>query len=173
MLRTLEEQALRDPLTGLPNRRELISEMPKAMARADRSEHHMAVIFLDLDGFKQINDTLGHEVGDRVLCTFANRLQSSVHETDTVARLAGDEFVVLFEGLYTPVIDEELITLLDERLSAPLEIDGHDIPVSASIGVQIYSPGSTSSVEELLDRADKAMYEVKHAARDALRKLAA
>lgn len=173
MLRTLEEQARRDPLTGLPNRRELISEMPKAMARADRSEHHMAVIFLDLDGFKQINDTLGHEVGDRVLCTFANRLQSSVRDTDMVARLAGDEFVVLFEGLYTPVIDEELITLLDERLSAPLEIDGHDIPVSASIGVQIYSPGGSGSVEELLDRADKAMYEVKRAARDALRKLAA
>ena len=172
LLRTLEEQARRDPLTGLPNRRELISEMPKAMVRADRAEQHMAVIFLDLDGFKQVNDTLGHDMGDRVLCNFAERLQRSVRDTDMVARLAGDEFVVLFEGLYTAVIDEELITLLDERLSAPLEIDGHDIPVSASIGVHIYSPGAGTTVDELLDRADQAMYEVKRAARDALRKLA-
>lgn len=143
------------------------------MARADRSEQHMAVIFLDLDGFKQINDTLGHEMGDRVLCAFATRLQASVRDTDMVARLAGDEFIVLFEGLYTPMVDEELITLLDERLSAPLELDGHDIPVSASIGMQIYSPGAETTVEELLDRADQAMYEVKRTTRAALSKLAA
>lgn len=171
--RSLEEQARRDPLTGLPNRRELLTEIPKAMARADRSEQHMAVIFLDLDGFKQINDTLGHEMGDRVLCAFATRLQASVRDTDMVARLAGDEFIVLFEGLYTPMVDEELITLLDERLSAPLELDGHDIPVSASIGMQIYSPGAETTVEELLDRADQAMYEVKRTTRAALTKLAA
>lgn len=165
LLGSLEQQARQDPLTGLPNRRELMAELPKAMARADRSRQPFGVLFLDLNGFKAINDTLGHEIGDRVLCGFATQLLAGVRDTDMVVRLGGDEFVVMFEGLKAPVVDAEIMTLLIDRLNEPLVLDNRVIPVTASIGMHIYEPDSDITPEQLLCRADEAMYADKRAQR--------
>lgn len=167
LLESLEQQARQDPLTGLPNRRELMAELPKAMARADRSKQPFAVLFLDLNGFKAVNDTLGHEMADRVLCGFATQLLAGVRETDMVARLAGDEFVVMFEGLKAPVVDAEIMSILVDRINEPLVLDNKVVPITASIGMHIYEPGSEITPEQLLCRADEAMYAEKRAQRSA------
>ena len=161
---SLAAQAATDPLTGLPNRRSLLQTLPQAMRRVERTGRPLALIFLDLDGFKNVNDSYGHEAGDRVLVEFARRLRKAVRETDSVARLGGDEFVVILEGLVAAEDDAgkvaAKILLASEQ---PYELaNGRRIPLSASVGLSLFSPTENISAEDLLARSDEAMYRSKH-----------
>ncbi len=167
--RTEEElayKATHDLLTGLPNRMLLRDRFSVAMAQAQRVDKKLAVIFLDLDRFKEVNDTLGHDAGDRLLDAVGNRLIDLVRKTDTVARIGGDEFLLLL-----PDIDqvEDVIDIAQKVLDALREsfiVDGHEISITASIGIAIY-PDDGTDVDTLVSRADKAMYEVKQRGHDA------
>lgn len=156
-------QALRDPLTGLPNRRALNDRLPEAIARAKRSGQAVAVLFMDLDGFKAINDRLGHQRGDTLLQQFAERVSTCIRRSDTLARLAGDEFVVLLEGMADPDNDPISVArkILD-KASQPFDLDegvqGH---IGASIGIAVYRRGDPEDAELLLQAADERMYRAK------------
>lgn len=155
--------ALHDSLTGLANRVLLASRYQQAAELARRMGHRMALLYLDLDGFKPVNDTHGHAVGDRVLCGIAERLQHSVRESDTVARIGGDEFVVLL-GQVLSVDDARGVALkLQDVLVEPLVQGEHRLRVGVSIGIAVF-PDHGGSLDELLRAADRAMYRVKHAA---------
>ncbi len=156
----LEAIALHDVLTGLPNRRLLMDRLALAIANAHRHKQTMAVLFLDLDGFKQINDTLGHDVGDTVLQIVADRLVATVRQVDTVARLGGDEFII---GLWELSRDEGLASLMSKLIqviSQPCDIQGRCLSITASIGVALY-PQHGDKVESLMKSADLALYEAK------------
>jgi diguanylate cyclase (GGDEF)-like protein/PAS domain S-box-containing protein len=161
----IEHEATHDALTGLPNRRALMQRLDEAMARSRRHRKAMAVLFMDLDGFKQMNDTLGHEFGDAVLQHFANTVRSAVRETDYVARLAGDEFVVVVEDLAAD--DGELAELVAwsvlERLRGDQEIQGVMVGLATSIGAAVHAIRDEETAQELLNRADAAMYRAKAA----------
>ncbi len=164
----LQHLAHHDSLTGLPNRVMLYDRISQARLLAQRTTRLMGVFFLDLDRFKQINDQHGHDIGDAVLKAVAERLKSAVRPTDTVARLAGDEFVVLAPGLRTPEDASFLAQKLVDRFSQPLDIPGLEIVSRASIGITLY-PLDESDVEGLLRHADAAMYDAKQAGRGCYR----
>ena len=164
----LQHLAHHDSLTGLPNRVMLYDRIEQARLSIQRSTRLMGIFFLDLDRFKQINDLHGHEIGDRVLKAVAERLKASVRPTDTVARLAGDEFVVVAPGLRTPEDATFLAQKLLDRFSQPLDIPGIEIVSRPSIGITMY-PLDESDVEGLLRHADSAMYEAKQAGRGCYR----
>jgi diguanylate cyclase (GGDEF)-like protein len=156
----LIREAFRDSLTGLPNRALFMDRLAHALTRAERNGSNLAVLFLDLDRFKILNDTLGQDVGDRLLVEVAHRLAACLSPEDTVARLGGDEFALLLED--TP--DLRAATALAERVSAeiqrPFVVDGRDVLISASIGVALTGGGSMQP-EEVLHNADLAMYQAK------------
>ena len=154
---TLREMALSDGLTGLPNRRHFMDTLEQALARHRRQQHGLALLFMDLNGFKQINDTHGHEVGDKVLKEFANRVASCLRETDTVARLGGDEFVVLAEGIQVVEQAEVLAQKIVATLDLPLP--GTTILIGTSIGINLYQ--SQTDAAQFLKGADLAMYNAK------------
>lgn len=155
----LEHQALHDALTGLPNRSLLIDRMQQAIFAARRDNGELALLMMDLDRFKEINDTLGHHVGDRVLKDVAARLSQTLREMDTVARLGGDEFAILLPG--TNVEQAKLAaTKTLTALHKNLEIDGHRLHCSASIGIAAF-PQHGSDAQTLIQRADVAMYVAK------------
>lgn len=161
--RTAELQALllHDGLTGLPNRRALMQTLPEAMHRAARASKACALLFLDMDGFKGVNDTHGHDEGDELLRQFGARLLHAVRKTDSVARLAGDEFVVILEGLSdADDVHEKAATLL-EVLNQPYELKRARVAIGASIGVALHSPDAAQDVQAWLARADGAMYAAK------------
>ncbi|HIV72026.1 MAG TPA: diguanylate cyclase [Candidatus Aquabacterium excrementipullorum] len=171
----LAEQQMRqlarfDSLTSLPNRLQFEEKLPEAMARCARSKRPIALMFLDVDKFKTINDSLGHSAGDEVLKEFAHRLQSCVRKTDTVARLAGDEFVVILEGLNS--IDEP--QFVARKIIATVGgsdfavAGGRVLSVSTSLGISLYEGGDISPAR-LLARADEALYEAKAAGRNTFR----
>lgn len=161
--RTAELQALlnRDALTGLPNRRAIMELLPEALERAARSLRPCAVLFLDLDGFKGINDTYGHEEGDELLCQFGARVRDAVRKTDTVARLAGDEFVVVLELLADSADAADKARQLSATLQLPYLLKNVTVQVGASIGVALHRPGDPPDLAALLARADAAMYAAK------------
>jgi diguanylate cyclase (GGDEF)-like protein len=161
--RTAELQAmlLRDLLTGLPNRRALLEALPEAMSRARRVGRPCALLFLDMDGFKAVNDTHGHEEGDELLRQFGARLVQGVRKTDMVARLAGDEFVVVLEMLTDAAHAEDTARKLLERLREPYLLRSASVQVGASIGIALHRPEDPLDVDALLARADHAMYAVK------------
>ena len=162
----LEQLVMRDVLTGLPNRRALMQALPEAMARATRVRQPCAVMFLDLDGFKQVNDTHGHEEGDELLRQFGARVVGAVRRTDTVARLAGDEFVVILENLVGAAAAEEMGRKLMPLLRQPFALKTATVHLSASIGIALHQPGDTEHLDALLARADRAMYEAKRGGKD-------
>lgn len=152
--------ASHDSLTGLPNRSLLHDRLSHAIAHAHRSNRIVAVMFLDLDRFKLINDTLGHKSGDQLLQTMAGRLQQVMREGDTVARLGGDEFVILVEGLAS---EEEATSIAEKVLAqifAPVSLDSHQLVLSTSIGISVY-PKDSQNANVLLKQADIAMYQAK------------
>jgi len=158
-------QSYHDALTGLPNRLLLEDRMKQATAHMRRQQHvSVAVLFIDLDRFKQINDTLGHAAGDRLLQEVAERLTQCVREGDTVARLAGDEFVVLLEGLRNVRDAVVVADKIVHTISEPCQIGGKALRVSPSIGVAIF-PDDGLGMEELLRNADTAMYHAKQEGR--------
>ncbi len=153
-------RALHDPLTGLPNRRLLMERLAQAVARDRRYSTVAALLFIDLDAFKTINDTHGHVFGDKLLRCVAERLLKEVRDTDTVARLGGDEFVVLLEDLADPAMAMELAERMLQRFAEPCAIDGVPAPVALSIGCALH-PRDGRTSHELLQAADKAMYRMK------------
>lgn len=164
----LEHQANHDSLTGLANRNLLNDRIEQAIAWCKRNGHVMGVMLLDLDHFKLINDASGHNAGDTLLKEVANRLMACVRETDTVARLGGDEFVIILTDLPQPGDVDRIAEKILATLSTPVEIDGRDIFVTASIGVSLY-PRDGDHGEILLRYADMAMYRVKEHGRNNVR----
>jgi len=154
----LAHQALHDPLTGLPNRTLLSDRIDQALARLKREDGVAGVLFLDLDGFKHINDSLGHALGDELLQGVGERLRSAARGADSVARLGGDEFVVLCENLVDPAEAMTLAERLLEALATPFDIAGHQLFVSASIGV---ATTPATDPDTILRDADTAMYQAK------------
>jgi len=155
----LAHEVLHDDLTGLANRRLLDDRLTQALARAKRTGTSVAVLFLDLDQFKRINDTLGHAVGDQVLIEVARRLQACLRDTDTCARVGGDEFVVVCEDLGHPSDGSLLVSRLESALAAGVPVGDETIAVRASIGIAVGSTGSLPL--DLLQQADAAMYRAK------------
>ncbi len=153
-------QAYHDLLTHLPNRALLKDRLSLAIAHARRNKRKLAVMFLDLDRFKLVNDTLGHTMGDRLLKAVANRLQSCLRRGDTLARFGGDEFTLLLPEVRTKDDVVVIASKILDRLNAPFVIDGHELFVGASIGISIY-PEAGDSEEALIQNADIAMYQVK------------
>ncbi len=168
LLTLLEEEitrtqhlALHDPLTGLPNRRLLDDRLTKAVERAERNEARLAVLLIDLDNFKQINDTYGHAVGDEVLRVVATRLQMRIRKADTIARAGGDEFLVVVSDLLQPHGADVLAGKLMADLGEPIVMGETTLNARASIGVSIY-PDDAQTAEELCRNADLSMYERKY-----------
>jgi diguanylate cyclase (GGDEF)-like protein/PAS domain S-box-containing protein len=157
----LKQAAVHDALTGLPNRNSLASRLEHAILRVNRSGDRIALLFIDLDRFKKVNDTLGHAAGDEVLRQAAARIRACVREVDTVARLGGDEFVVLLEADVRPdtpgIIGERIRT----AFTSPFEYRGAEVKCGASVGVSLY-PDHARDPESLLETADEAMYRVKN-----------
>lgn len=154
-----------DHLTGLPNRNLLNDRMNHALARVKRSGGRMAVLYVDLDKFKPINDTLGHEAGDHVLREVSLRLASCVRSSDTVARVGGDEFVVVVEEIQRPAEAALVARKIVDSLARPFDYQGHACQIGASIGVAVF-PDDGNSMEDVCKAADVAMYRVKHAGRN-------
>jgi diguanylate cyclase (GGDEF)-like protein/PAS domain S-box-containing protein len=153
-------QAHHDYLTGLPNRVLFEERLERAVASAERYGRRLAVLFLDLDGFKIVNDTHGHDAGDRVLKQVARRLPAGLRSSDTLARFGGDEFVVLVTEIVHPLDAREVAVALLETLQGPYELLGDQIVLRASIGISVY-PEDGPDASKLLRNADVAMYEAK------------
>lgn len=166
MQERLQHMAQFDALTGLPNRYLLHDRMVGALARAERTAGRLSVLFLDLDRFKQVNDTLGHKVGDALLKEVAGRMRDCVRETDTVARIGGDEFVVLLESIQEPAHAQHVADKIKASLQQPIHIGHHALQITPSIGVAHY-PEHGASTDHLMAQADEAMYAAKRAGRQA------
>ncbi|MFD2273049.1 diguanylate cyclase domain-containing protein [Undibacterium arcticum] len=154
-----------DALTGLANRRLLRARLDLGIAYAKRNGQMLAVIFLDLDGFKQVNDNLGHEAGDELLKAVSQRLQQAVRSNDTVARLGGDEFVVVLSEVADLSVATAVANKLIQVLALPHRITGRDVQISASIGLSNY-PNHGDIADMLLSKADKALYQAKAAGKN-------
>jgi diguanylate cyclase (GGDEF)-like protein len=162
--RELEHRAMHDPLTGLPNRELLMDRLSVALARLGRQGTAVGVLFIDLDGFKEVNDAHGHSVGDELLVSIASRLRREVRDGDTVARYGGDEFVVLCEDLVHLDAAMPLARRLAEAIGQPVSAGERLLAVQASVGVVVEQNPATSA-EALVTRADAEMYRVKQRAR--------
>jgi diguanylate cyclase (GGDEF)-like protein/PAS domain S-box-containing protein len=160
--------AMHDALTGLANRNLFNSQLDHAIARAKRNARVAAVMFIDLDGFKEVNDTFGHAAGDDLLIGIAERLKGAVREADLVARLGGDEFVILLEDITTARAVARLAETLRDSVGQPVVLGTHEAFVTPSIGISIY-PDDARNAAQLLERADQAMYEAKRAGKNAIR----
>jgi diguanylate cyclase (GGDEF)-like protein/PAS domain S-box-containing protein len=156
----LEHQALHDPLTNLPNRALFMDRLRHALSRAKRRKDEVAVLFMDLDNFKVINDSLGHRAGDKVLVAASKRLQSILRPEDTVARLGGDEFILLLEGI-TVTAAVHATERVQQRLRAPFSVSGRPLFITASVGIAIGGVNGKQAADLLRD-ADLAMYRAKH-----------
>lgn len=154
------ELATRDALTRLPNRHSLIERLEQSVAHAARHKERLALLFLDLDKFKAINDTLGHEVGDGLLVQVAVRLAACVRESDMVARLGGDEFVVLLERIKDAADASLVAQKIVQEIASPFQLSGHEVKTSVSVGIGIY-PLDGEAAQSLMKSADMAMYEAK------------
>lgn len=155
-----------DLLTGLPNRRLFLDRLEQELKHAKRSSLPLAVLFMDLDGFKEVNDSLGHDAGDRLLSDVAGRLTGCVRRDDTVARLGGDEFTVILTGAKQREDVESLAQTIIDALAMPFDIGQQATSITVSIGIAFY-PQDASSPVTLLEAADQAMYKAKksHASR--------
>ena len=165
----VRQLALHDPLTGLPNRRLLEESLSQTIKERSRDKDYSGLILLDLDGFKPINDTFGHETGDHVLCTVARRIQVVLRDSDLCARLGGDEFVVVLEKVGADEVQSAEHALLVANkiiaaVSQPMNHNGNEFSIGASIGLRLISAGSADT-DALLREADVAMYEAKKAGR--------
>ena len=164
LLRREQELARIDPLTGAANRRRLCEALHQELLRSRRYQRPMTVAFVDLDGFKRVNDQLGHAAGDRVLCAVVDRIRNMVRETDLLARVGGDEFVLLL-----PEIDQDAAHVIVPKLHRVLGDDmrRESWPVTFSIGVMTWRDGIVTA-EELIARADRLMYDIKHRGKNAI-----
>jgi len=166
--RRIEDLATRDPLTGLPNRILFRERLAHALVSAQRDRELVALLFVDLDRFKTINDSLGHAIGDQFLKEVALRFSAATRKGDTLARLGGDEFVALLEGLRHPDDAGLVAQKLIASLSAPVDVGGHTLTGSCSVGISIY-PGDAEDATTLLRNSDMAMYSAKESGRHSYR----
>ncbi|MFN6568698.1 CHASE2 domain-containing protein [Dendronalium sp. ChiSLP03b] len=153
--------AYHDPLTGLSNRKFFAEQLYESLDWAQNNNLLLGLLFIDLDGFKQINDTLGHEIGDRLLVTIAQRLSNSLRGSDTVSRLGGDEFTVILRAIPNVQVAAKVAEKILGCITEPIVLDGYTTRVSASIGISIY-PLNGQNIETLIKQADTAMYRAKH-----------
>jgi diguanylate cyclase (GGDEF)-like protein/PAS domain S-box-containing protein len=160
-LRTLEAQTLTDHLTGLLNRKGFDRRLQETMARADATGQHAALLLVDLDEFKSVNDSYGHPVGDRLLAAFAERLRNCVRSGDAVARIGGDEFAIILDQVATPNMVERIGRAVVHAALRPFTIDSYTLIATASVGSAIHRPDQGTSVSELFMRADMALYDAK------------
>jgi diguanylate cyclase (GGDEF)-like protein len=164
----LEHLAQHDTLTSLPNRRKFMERLEMTLARAKRTGHGFALLFIDIDKFKTFNDTLGHATGDAVLLAVAQRLAQSTRQVDTAARLGGDEFVLMLDQF----ADRNLIAGFTEKLlqtlKAPIYFEGHTLHVEFSVGISRF-PDDGDTAQALLNNADNAMYRTKAGGRNGYR----
>ena len=164
----IRQMALHDGLTGLPNRTLLMERLGQLIAKSRRETRQIALMFLDLDGFKKVNDTLGHAIGDEVLKTVATRLSGLLRNSDTVARLGGDEFVVLLDNPESSEVVAQIGARVISVVNEPMHFDDAEAHVGTSIGIAVFKD-STCSPESLLKRADEAMYSAKAAGKNVYR----
>ncbi len=164
----IEYLAHHDPLTDLPNRVLLRDRFLQAQGQAARSDNRVAILFLDLDHFKLVNDTLGHPIGDRLLQAVAERLRRGVRETDTISRQGGDEFVIVLPELADPESAGSIAGKLMEQMHEPVRVNGHRLNVTFSLGIALY-PDDGDDFDTLMKKADTAMYSAKEAGRNTLR----
>ena len=157
----LHHLAHHDPLTNLPNRLLFEDRLKQALSKARRSHRQVALFFLDLDNFKTVNDSLGHDYGDMLLIDVAKRLTKSVRESDTVARLGGDEFLVLLEDIESIEMIETMAQRVCQALTHELSKNDFTQIISASIGISIY-PEDAATAQQLMKNADLAMYRAKN-----------
>jgi diguanylate cyclase (GGDEF)-like protein len=163
----LERLASFDTLTGLPNRRLFQDRLEQALLGAERHRTTMGLMFVDLDGFKEVNDTLGHDVGDLLLREAALRLEQCVRANDTVGRFGGDEFAVILQDTSLPMDAEVIGNRIVMALAEPFDLDGHRLRISASLGIARYPTDGTDATA-LLKSADVAMYTAKRLGRNRL-----
>ncbi|OGT00749.1 MAG: hypothetical protein A3H99_02345 [Gallionellales bacterium RIFCSPLOWO2_02_FULL_59_110] len=165
VLERLQYLAYFDGLTGLPNRRLFLDRLGVALSHARRDKHVMAVIFIDLDEFKPINDNLGHQIGDKVLVAVAERMKGCLRENDTLARLGGDEFTAILPQISQHDDASNVARKFLECMNNPLSIDGHELHITASVGTSIF-PDDGEDADTLLHHADSAMYRIKKTGRN-------
>jgi diguanylate cyclase (GGDEF)-like protein/PAS domain S-box-containing protein len=171
ILERLQYLAYYDGLTGLPNRRLFLDRLNMCISNARRDRHKLAVLFVDLDRFKQINDTLGHRIGDGLLLGVSDRMKNCLRDVDTLARMSGDEFTVILPSLNEAEAASSVAEKFLECYGYPLEIDGHHLRVTASIGICIF-PDDGEDADSLLQHADVAMYRSKGSGRNGYRRYA-
>lgn len=162
---TIRDMAMRDPLTGLPNRKLLFDRLGVAIAAARRNRRLLALMFLDLDGFKGVNDLLGHAAGDELLVELSRRIVSALRDSDTVGRMGGDEFTILIPEVPSARAAGQIARKLLAELRKPLVVGGEKVTVTASLGVALF-PANGETPEALLRGADAAMYRAKAAGKD-------
>lgn len=163
--RDLEYSASHDHLTGLPGLSLGRDRLEQAIAMSRRAKTKAAVLFVDLDGFKAVNDSFGHDIGDGVLVEAARRLSEAVRESDTVARIGGDEFVLILGGLGEPDYATQAAERIVASLKRPIEVDGQEAVIGSSIGIAMF-PDDGEDAEALLKSSDMAMYRVKKAGKN-------
>ena len=164
-LEALEHSANYDPLTGLPNRLLLADRLQQALAQAERRNSQLAVVFLDLDGFKAVNDLHGHDVGDELLILLAERMKAVLRESDTLARIGGDEFLAVLGDLQGEADCLPILRRLLFLVAEPVTVRGIELRVSVSVGISLY-PTHGHSTQLLVRQADLAMYAAKQGGRN-------
>jgi diguanylate cyclase (GGDEF)-like protein len=162
----LEQIAHYDALTGLPNRVLLADRLRQAMASTQRRERQLGVAFLDLDGFKFINDQYGHEIGDLMLIAISNRMKQALRDGDTIARLGGDEFVALLPDLVDVASCLPMLSRIVSDVAQPVTLGEHVLQISVSLGVTFFPQKTTLEADDLLRQADHAMYKAKIAGKN-------
>ncbi len=161
----LEYQAYHDALTGLPNRLLFLDRLHQYIHKAHRNKQRVAVLFIDMDRFKEVNDSLGHVYGDEVIKEVSRRVEGQIRETDTIARFGGDEFIMIFNDIDNPVFIVDIVQKVMQSMDDPIIIEGHTIYITLSIGISIY-PDDADTADDLLKNADAAMYKAKNDGRN-------
>ena len=165
----IRQLAYYDPLTGLPNRRLLVDRLGQVLGQVKRHHGSLAVMFMDLDHFKEVNDTLGHDVGDQLLMQVAGRMSACLRRGDTAARSGGDEFIIVLSEISHPEDAAQVADKIIGVLHAPFDLGGHTVRISISIGIAVYPVDSSDDIGDLLRKADQAMYAAKADGRDRYR----
>ena len=163
-----QRMANHDQLTGLPNRSQLMLGLERAISQAKRTDNKVAVLFIDLDRFKYVNDSLGHHVGDELLCVVSNNFAQRVRGSDTLARIGGDEFIVVMESFADDQSPSILAQDIIDSMQMPFRIRNHEFQIGASIGISIF-PDDSEDIHTLIKHADIAMYQAKDMGRNCFR----